>query len=277
MTPTTVLALNTSQLSLYQDAPSWDSEPTWSVGTLQFSTLADGLALLEEAEAVARSRGATRLLGPMNGDTWHSYRAVLESDGSPPFLMEPTSGPFDLQALQACGFAILETYASAKAVLADSIGTPPKTPAPRLEHWDGQNPEPLFADLYALTLKAFPNNRFYKPITKDAFLDLYKPLLPFLDPSLILLARDETGALIGYLFGMHSVQSDVPTVIVKTYASLRKGVGHHLLYTFQKSALEAGSVDVIHALMHEDNISLVRSGQHHATVFRRYALLGKRL
>jgi L-amino acid N-acyltransferase YncA len=67
------------------------------------------------------------------------------------------------------------------------------------------------------------------------------------------------------------------TVIVKTYASRRRGVGHLLLDTFHRTALDLGFTDVIHALMHEDNVSLNSSLRYGTKIFRRYALMGKRL
>jgi hypothetical protein len=42
---------------------------------------------------IVRSHGIGRVLGPMDGDTWHSYRFVTESDGSAGFLLEPPDRP----------------------------------------------------------------------------------------------------------------------------------------------------------------------------------------
>ena len=76
--------------------------------------------------------------------------------------------------------------------------------------------------------------------------------------------------------GMHSRPAP-RTVILKTYASAQRGVGHLLADHFHRSARDAGFVDAIHALMHVDNISLNRSARHAGAIFRRYALLGLRL
>ena len=66
-------------------------------------------------------------------------------------------------------------------------------------------------------------------------------------------------------------------MILKTYASARRGVGHLLADTLHRRARALGYSDVIHALMHVDNISRERSSRHQAHTFRRYALLGRRL
>jgi hypothetical protein len=64
-------------------------------------------------------------------------------------------------------------------------------------------------------------------------------------------------------------------VILKTYASRRRGVGHLLADTFHRRALALGFTHVIHALMHVDNVSRGRSARHATSVFRRYALMGR--
>ena len=66
------------------------------------------------------------------------------------------------------------------------------------------------------------------------------------------------------------------TAILKTYASARSGVGHVLADTFHRTARDLGFTDVIHALMHVDNVSLERSRRHAGQVFRRYALMARR-
>jgi hypothetical protein len=65
-------------------------------------------------------------------------------------------------------------------------------------------------------------------------------------------------------------------VILKTYASLRPGVGSVLSEAFHAAAERLGFRRAIHALMHDDNLSLQHSGRIGGRVFRRYVLLGRR-
>jgi hypothetical protein len=91
----------------------------------------------------------------------------------------------------------------------------------------------------------------------------------------VFLARDESGAIVGFLLGYRDPA--VPTrAVLKTYAGARRGIGHLLASRFHEAAQGLGCTHVVHALMHADNVSLVRSGQHGAQVFRRYALFGHR-
>lgn len=267
-----------AKLTLYRDAPEWDGHaPTFGVGKFSCPDAATGAALLKDVMAQAKSGGAKSLIGPMDGDTWHSYRLVTESSDSPAFLMEPTSKPHDLEAFTLAGFAPISQYFSASVPLAGIPDTGPvKTTGFTLENWDGSDPEGLFAQVHALSCKAFAGNPFYKPIDLPDFLAMYVPVVPLLKRELIWFARADDSALVGFLFGIpnYAEGPDTETAILKTYASLAKGAGYALSSQFYQSAKGLGYHTAIHALMHDDNLSASRSDTNGAEVFRRYALMG---
>jgi hypothetical protein len=216
----------------------------------------------------------------MDGDTWHRYRAVTETDGSRPFLMEPVSGLHDREAFSSAGFTAISEYVSSRGALVDAIGPEPAMmPGVRVVQWDGTRSEELINRLFEASAGAFARNRFFKPIERVAFLKLYEPIMPLMDPRHVFFAQDADGTLIGFLFGIPDrLESDKPqTVILKTYASGVRGVGHLLADALHRGAIELGYTKVIHALMHVDNVSLDRSQRYGAKVFRRYALMGRRL
>lgn len=268
----TKLTHGASSCRLWLDGPAWDGAPAAAVGELNFASGEEGAALLDRATEATRDAGVTALLAPMDGDTWHAYRAVVESDGSAPFRLEPRSGPHDVTALERAGFAAVARYMSSRAPV------PEPTPAPDLPgvtvvQWDGQGAEALLDRLFAMAGASFADKLFFKPATRDDFLGLYRPLLPLIDPRLVLFALDGTGEIEGFLFGL----PDGDTAILKTYAGTRPGVGHLLAHRFHELARELGFTHVVHALMHEANVSLQRSAQHQGQVFRRYALFGRRV
>ncbi len=269
-----------SRVDIYRDAPPWGGRRTAAVGRVRFGSETDGVALLAQVAEMLKREGFEGVVGPMDGDTWHAYRAVTDTDGSPPFLMEPTSGPYDLAVLNNTGFAPIGSYASLRVATKDAIGEQPANP-PGIEivNWDGERPEALFGEVYDLSLKSFSRNAFYKPITREAFLGLYMPYVPFLKRELIFFARAAGGELAGYLFGIPDfAQGHQPNAaILKTYASAVHGVGYALADAFHRNALNQGFETVIHALIHDDNISGARSRTHSAEVFRRYALFGRLL
>lgn len=253
--------------------------PTMAVSHISFSSAEAGAEILEQATAKAREAGARAMIGPMEGDTWHSYRLVSESDGRPAFLMEPTSGVHDAKAFESAGFSIIGRYFSAAVSLNTKELTSPRNDGLRVETWDGSDPKALFTQVHELSHTAFAKNPYFRPIALDDFLAVYMPIVPMLKPDLVLFARDETGELVGFLFGIpnYAEGPNPQTAILKTYASLRKGAGHALSHGFHSNAKALGYGHAIHALIHESNLSGERSGMEGAEIFRRYALMGKRL
>ncbi len=265
---------------IYRQAPLWDGQHTAAIGDFRCTEVGAGASLLDGIAEDLAAEGFQALIGPMNGNTWNSYRLVVETDGSAPFLMEPTSKPHDQQAFQDAGFTPVSHYFSARAKLADALGHPPDpVPGLNVETWDGNDPEAHFTQVFHLSEKAFANNAFYTPITLEAFLAMYMPLVPMMKRELILMARDAQGELAGFLFGVPNYQEGLEpaSVILKTYASLAPGAGHHMAHAFHEAAHRMGFQTVIHALIHETNTSAERSRRHGASTFRRYALMGRRL
>lgn len=269
-----------AKLSVYLQGPDWDGAPTAAIGDFSCKTPDSGLQALRAGIALIQKAGINRVVGPMSGDTWHSYRFVSESDGSAPFLMEPTNKSHDPDVFRSAGFATISKYFSARVPLAHAAtSSPTATDAFEVVPWDGTNPEELFRQVYELSVEAFSQNAFYKPISEPDFLAMYMPVVPMLKPELIFFARRPDGSLAGFLFGIPNyAEGPKPkAAILKTYASLERGAGRHLASRFHKSALKLGCDTAIHALIHDDNQSADRSVAEGATVFRRYSLMGLRL
>lgn len=263
--------------TIFRRAPALEGRRTAALGRFSVADALRAAGLLDETLARLAAEGFEAVLAPLDGDTWHPYRVVVESDGSPPFLLEPKEDPVLCTALARTGFATVATYASARAAL-DRIDDPPPMEGVALETWGGEDPERFLADVHALSSEAFARNPFYLPLDRAGFDALYRPLLPRLDPRLMHFARDRDGALLGFVFGLPNLVDPAGrAVILKTLASRRRGVGRLLAAAFNRSARDAGFEAVIHALMHEGNESLDRSAQLHGSVFRRYALFGRAL
>ena len=187
---------------------------------------------------------------------------------------------YDLAALTATGFEATSRYMSARTSIRSALADEPVTMDEIcVQPWDGKDADVLIRHLFEMSTCSFNANNFFTPITFEAFLKLYQPLLPFIDPQHVLFARDRDGALQGFLFGMTNManQTGKPEVILKTYASRMRGVGYLLADTYHRRSLEMGFETVIHALFHEANTSRNRSEKHGAEIFRRYALMAKLL
>lgn len=268
-----------AQVTLYPEAPDWDG-PAAALGAFRATTPEAGREVLAQAIAHVRDLGIRRLIGPMEGDTWHSYRFVTETDGSPAFLLEPQNKPHEVDLFRDAGFQPIGGYFSARVPLdARIVDAPAPTEDFTIETWDGENPEGLFGQVYDLSVEAFSKNAFYKLITREAFLAMYLPVVPMIKRELIFFARHPDGALAGFLFGIPNyAEGPTPTsAILKTYASQSRGAGRHLAHAFHTAAARFGYQTAIHALIHEDNLSGLRSAAEGAEVFRRYTLFGLRL
>ncbi|AML52003.1 hypothetical protein [Falsihalocynthiibacter arcticus] len=269
-----------AKITAYLDGPRWEGVPAATVGGFSCTSVDAGVEVLAQALAYIRASGPRRVLGPMERDTWHSYRAVTQSDDSPAFLLEPAAQSLVLEVLQATGFTEISSYFSARVPLAQTAQTPPPaTEDFTIEAWNGKNPEGLFEQVFTLSTQAFAKNAFYKPITHEAFMAMYMPIVPLLKQELIFFARRPDQSLAGFLFGTPNyAEGPNPTsAILKTYASLSKGAGQHLAYAFHTAAKKAGYTSAIHALIHDDNLSALRSASEEADIFRRYGLFGLKL
>lgn len=272
------LSIDGASCRVWPNGPAWNGAPAAAIGQLAIDDPDAGAALLSLACERLSERGRSAVLAPMEGDTWHAYRAVTECDGSPPFALEPVSGEHDVAALRASGFAPVTEYVSARAPVPAVPSAAPDVPGVVIRAWDGQGADALLDRLFALSGSSFADKLFFKPIERDGFLALYRPLLTAIDPRLVLFAFDDGGDLAGFLFGLPdwTQRAKPDTAILKTYASRRAGVGHLLAHAFHEHARDLGYAKVIHALMHVDNVSRDRSAQHDGAVFRRYTLFGRR-
>ncbi len=265
-----------ASVTIFRQAPALDEARTAALGAFSCETAEAGTAMIREAMAQLKGEGFAAVLGPMDGNTWGRHRLVVETDGRPPFLMEPVNPPHFVEAFEQSGLKIVSRWMSAvrSTTVPASFSSPP--PGLRLRTLDASRAEDELARIHALSLRQFASNHFYVPIALEPFLDSYRPVLKAIDPELVLLAEDQAGDLKAFLFAVPDyAQGPKPrTVILKTYASEVKGGGSMLANVFHERARERGFTNVIHALMHESNLSAQHSGNTGGKVFRRYALWG---
>jgi len=268
-----------ASLSIFRDAPSLDGARTAALGVFDCDTAEAGARVIGAALARLKAEGFGAVLGPMDGNTWGKHRLVVESDGRPPFLMEPQNPARHVDAFEQSGLKVVSRWVS--AVRPSDI--PPSGSAPpagiRLRDFDPGHAEDELTRIHALSLLQFASNHFYVPISREDFLASYRPVLKAIDPELMLLAEDDAGELKAFLFALPNLSEgpNTKTVVLKTYASQVKGGGSMLANAFHERARKRGFVDVIHALMHETNLSAQHSGNTGGKVFRRYALWGRKL
>jgi hypothetical protein len=265
--------------------------PTGILGQYEAADTEAGVALLREAQRRLAAAGVARVIGPMDGSTWGSYRLALppEADDplpdAPPFLTEPQNPPEYAAHFHAAGFTVAASYESRIAP-----ALPPARPgAPKLAARiaaAGITVRPIDANrfddelraLFTFSTPTFGSAPFFRPIDFAGFRALYDRLRPILDPDLVLLARDRDGHLAGFVFAIPDALTAVDgcprRLVLKTLAvhPPMLGLGTHLADAIHSLAHEKGYASVIHALMHSGNASLPLSAHYSSKLLRRYAL-----
>lgn len=274
----------------------WENTPMMDgarVGTVGEFSADDGEAagiLLESVAEYLREQGCRIAVGPMDGNTWRSYRFVVESGGRGSFLLEPRN-PVDYAGWwENAGFSILSRYSSSVMPL-DGAETLPAAVKLRLVRSGvivrGLDPARYDDELkliHGVSLKCFSNNFLYTPLDENDFLVSYQKVRDRVDPDLVRIA-ERGGVPCGFVFGIPDLEAQArgekPAVIVKTLAvdpeARCAGLGSLLVDELHRIGREKGYSEAIHALQHESNTSLKITGRHHGGVFRRYALFSKQL
>jgi hypothetical protein len=250
-----------------------------------------GQAILSHGLQVLTSKGFEYAIGPMNGSTWYSYRAIKDQGDVPPFFMEYFTPEFWPEIFNLSGFEEIASYSSARAnqILYEdpSIVKFEQKKANLgliVRNFDLKNARRDLSAIHSLSINSFSNNFLYTDISLEDFLVLNEKVLPFIDPDLFLLA-EHNGSLVGFVFAIPDIlcnpnSESGRSVIVKTVAKISDrayaGLGNYLVYSVHQVAGRKGYRSVIHALMHDQNGSVNISDKSAKTI-RRYALFGKRL
>ena len=238
------------------------------------------------AERWLRAQGCTHARGPMGPTTWHAYRAIVATDGRPPFLGEPQYSP---EVWRNRGYIPCAEYASA---LAPNIAqaTTAEERASRLMSagWETRSLDAFSSFdealkcFHRISLAAFSKAFAYTPLPLEAFHHMYAPIEPMLDPRMVLTAFSPEGEPAGFCFAIPDrLNPDREEFIVKTLAvdpaHRQTGIGSWLTGTAHSVAHDLGwTAGGIHALMWTDSHSQDIS-RHAGHIFRRYALYEKAL
>ncbi|HAX78786.1 MAG TPA: N-acetyltransferase [Cyanobacteria bacterium UBA11372] len=275
----------------WKNTPSYLNHRVGFIGHYAVKDATTATQLLQQACEQLAAFGCTLAIAPIDGNTWQRYRLVTQRGTHPVFFLEPDN-PDDWPGhFLDQGFTPLAQYSSA-------LNTNLSYVDPRLERVESrlqkagvvirplnlQRIEEELHRVFEVAIASFHSNFLYTPITEAAFVAQYRPLLPYLNRELILIAEDNNKP-IGFLFAIPDwLQAQrgetVNTIIIKTVAVLPKriyaGLGNLLVATCQTRAYEKGFTSAIHALMHDANASRNLSRRYAQTI-RRYTLFAKNI
>lgn len=245
------------------------------------------IALLNSAAEILGDRGCTRVIGPIDGDTWHRYRVALPSN-EPPFFLDLQNPAWYAGQWRSAGFSPVAEYFSSEIPVASVDIDRIENDAERYRQQgvtirpiDATRYESELALIHQIALQSFDRNFLYTPISLADFLSLYRPVLPVVVPDLVELAFAADGEPVAFCFALPDLLAPAGTrVIAKTAGKIRsnnlRGLGTHMIERVVLNAARLGCESVVHALMHRDN----RSGRildDLARPIRSYQLFGREI
>lgn len=264
------------------NTPRLHEQPTATIGACTLTDTATAAGFLGDCvHHLFATTAAAHVLAPMDGNTWLKHRLIIESDGRPPFLMEPVEPTHYAKSFEQAGFSILSTYSSS-AVNLTSVPASYRAIESRIHahgvtirSLDIAHLEDDLRAIHRLSLTAFAGNFLYTPLAESPFVAEYLARRDHFDPRYVLLA-EQNAKLIGFVFCLPD-QTQTKTLIVKTLAvdpaSSAKGLGTLLVYRAQHFARQHGYTSAIHALQFDSNTSRRISARFNARKFRTYALM----
>ena len=277
----------------WRTAPAISGEKLGIIGHFRASPTADvaGVtALLDAACRALKDAGCTLAVGPLDGNTWRSYRFLTWRGDEPRFAFEPDQADVWPTWWQQSGFNAYEQYWSAVVTQLNAHDMRLDAAQQRLtragvtiREIDLAAFEADLMHIYAVSEIAFRDNVLYTPLPQAEFLARYREVHPLLRPGLAFIA-ERAGKPVGFVFALPDFEQakrgvPIDTVVVKTLAVLPgrelAGLGKVLLERCQHAALAAGFRRAIHALMHAGNAS--RNLGDDARMIRRYTLFARRL
>jgi GNAT superfamily N-acetyltransferase len=231
-----------------------------------------------------RTLGKKRVIGPINGSTWQTYRVALPIGEA--FFLDVVSQPYYQSLFEENGFITLADYFSSKSEL-DANAFPKWEEHHRIFTDQGfsiqtLNPheaETQLHEIYALSTVGFQNNFLYTPISEELFMAKYLPLMMKADPRFIFLLRDSANRLVGYHFAIRNILCQNRLELVQKTIALSpefrgRGLGGYLMENCRRDAWLNGYSVVYHALMHIDNVSAKFNAERQRAI-RRYKLYYK--
>ncbi|MEN8142127.1 MAG: hypothetical protein ABFQ82_00850 [Thermodesulfobacteriota bacterium] len=252
-------------------------------------------------------KGIRKVVGPMDGDTWHKYRFNIGPFERSPFLMEPYNPHYYPELWERYGFRPLAGYYSKYIPELGKV-----LPSQerffrrclkngfRFRSFRKRDYDSELDILYDLSRAIFAENFYYTDISRQGFKELYNGAAAIIKEELIWFASDKEGEYCGFVFALPDYYEAVrslrgkkdlwskikflynrqktDTLNVKTLGVLKKyhgsGLGPALIYKAYLEGYKLGFSDANMCLIHETNPSGRLDGGE-GEVSRRYMLYEK--
>lgn len=254
----------------------------------------EAMKLLQYAESVGCSKGAKYIVGPIDGNTWHSYRCSISNEEKPFFMEDVTPLSYHKWFEQA-GYHRDHSYYSSRSLLNEENRkfVEMMQPMKRLLGSKGitiKNAEKysiydLMRIMYDISIVAFADNYYFEPISFGTFFEIFQKYKDIIVKKYFFIAYDN-GKPIGFLFCVpnHNDNKELKTIIFKTLGILpeyqKQNVGVGLVAHACKVAVDDGMKSVINAYYCKENKKIydsINSLPIKAKVISEYATYRKEL
>ena len=169
------------------DTPAVDQHRVGLIGRFIAGDAGSARRLLERASGELREAGCTLAIGPMDGDSWHAYRATTRVGTEPAFALEPSRDESTADWFLDAGFELHARYQStvmpidgARIPWRYRLVLPLLTRRFQLRTIDLDDFDAELERMHQFCLRAFAGNHLYTPIELDDFRALYDPLREYL-------------------------------------------------------------------------------------------------
>ena len=254
----------------WRDTVKVNGSRTGAIGHYAAADAEYGQAVLQHACSELKHRRCAIAVGPLDGNTWRSYRFITERGDAKPFFLEPDNPDEWPQHFGNVGFSTLSHYVS--EINPDIANRQPELGSLRekfadlgvqIDPVDVDNPVDDMAGIYRVVCESFRNAYLYTPLDIGLYVNIYEPMLTQVDPRLMLVAKHDD-EVVGFIlappdFLQLSYQHTMDAIVLKTVAVLPRkeysGLGRVLIVDLLKNAIDMGFTTAISALMHTENRS----------------------
>lgn len=244
---------------------------------------------LNSAASIAEELGSEVLIGPMEGATWNNYRFTEDFDQHPPFFLEPIHKSYYPDQFLSNDFEKIAHYTSN----IDRNLSYNHKDLQELEsefHRQGFKLRTINLDEFTEELEkiakfcdnAFKDNFLFTAIRKETFIQKYRSQRDKINPLFTLIAEDIAGEMVGIFFPIHDyMDPSGKRFILKTMAR-SKDIGFKNMVRFLgqktiKTAIDLGYEEVIHAFVHDTNVSRKISAEFRGQHYKTHALYARNL
>lgn len=277
----------------YKNTPKDNGVHVGCIGNLEIKDYNYGVELLKKAEEVLKNKGITRIVGPMNGNTWKKYRTMKYTRGDTMFLLENVDPIEYNKIFQEAGFTEIYTYTSNKGLIQDAYKSEIIDMAEEnlkqenivIRKFNKENAVQDLKKIYNISKQCFSRNPLYVEIEEEDFIKQYTDYINMIDEDLVLIA-EKNNEEVGFVFCMPNYNEmkesgSIQTVILKTIAVLPEyeemALGNVLLKQIAEISVEKGFKEWIFAFMYSNNTSQKMAKRNKAEIIREYAIYGKNL